>query len=269
MILNGIAGEADMNKGLAVEERGVSETVGFMIIFGITLTGIAMVTLYGYPALLQEQQNSNIKNIEKTMLVLQSDLKSLTLKGIPYQETAIQVNGGTLKVDPSTLAHFTLNLAAPPAPPDYYLGELRFESSDGQTTVSLENGAVHVREWSSPNGSAMLATPSWYYDYDPITGKETYVLQIIKLEASPALAQTGIGLVKMELSEQLPPKTWDLGPADTIQYIPSNEYRYDVAWENYLRQQDLNLTETVPGVFTFNNGAKLVIKEYKVKILSL
>lgn len=260
-------------------ESGVSETVGFMIIFSIVLTGIAIITVYGYPALMQEQQNANVKNMEKNMLVLQSDLKSLTFKSVPYQETAIQVSGGTLKVDPVENppdpvqdAHFSLVLASNPSIPEFYLGDLRYESTDGQTTVTLENGAVHTRDWSSPNGSAMLAAPSWFYDYQ--TG--TYVIQMIELEASLNLAQTGIGVVKMELvpsiSPPYPPILLTAG--DSIWYNPSQENTYKIAWNNYLRRPELNLIETTPGsgIFNFNvtgDPKKLVIKQYTVKVLSL
>ena len=34
-------------------DSGVSETIGFVVILGIVITGIALVTLYGYPALIQ------------------------------------------------------------------------------------------------------------------------------------------------------------------------------------------------------------------------
>ena len=36
-------------------EVGVSESIGFMLIFTIVIAGIAVVTLYGYPLLLQQQ----------------------------------------------------------------------------------------------------------------------------------------------------------------------------------------------------------------------
>jgi hypothetical protein len=68
---------------LLSRESGVSETVGFLLVFGIVVTGIAMVTLYGYPALMQEQQNANVRNMERTLIILQNDLKSLAYKNVP------------------------------------------------------------------------------------------------------------------------------------------------------------------------------------------
>ncbi len=77
---------------------GVSEAIGFIIILGIVVTGIALVTLSGYPLLLEQQQNANVRNMEKNMIVLQSDANLLTYKGVPYRETSMQVSGGNLQV---------------------------------------------------------------------------------------------------------------------------------------------------------------------------
>lgn len=65
-------------------DAGVSESVGFMIIFTIIITGIALVTLYGYPVLLQQQSSANEQVMEKNMIVLQNDLKSLSYSMDPY-----------------------------------------------------------------------------------------------------------------------------------------------------------------------------------------
>ena len=244
--------------------EGVSETIGFIIILGITLTGIGLVTLYGYPALLQEQQNANIKNMEKSMLVLQSDLKTLTTKGVPYQETAIQVSGGTLAISPIPETKFTITENGNPH--EFLLGELRFDSSDGTQTVVLENGAVQYRNWNAP-GSAMLAKPTWFYD----APTDTYVFTMVTLNASSYMGQTGIGYVKMQLTPPSTPYSFSLGVGDKIWYNQSYENDYHVAWNNYLTSPDLMLNETAPGsgIFTFNDNSNLIIKSYNVTVLSI
>ena len=78
-----------------MNDSAVSEVVGFIMIFGIMLSGIGLITLYGYPMLLQEQQNTNIRNMERNMILLQSDVNSLVYKSVPYKETTMQVSGGT------------------------------------------------------------------------------------------------------------------------------------------------------------------------------
>ena len=60
------------------------------------VTGIGLVTLYGYPILLNEQSNANIRNMEQNMIVLQTDVNSLLYKEVPYKETSMQISGGSL-----------------------------------------------------------------------------------------------------------------------------------------------------------------------------
>ena len=248
-------------------DSGVSETIGFVVILGIVITGIAMVTLYGYPALIQEQQNTNIKNMQKNMFVIQSDLRSLTTKGIPYQETAIQVSGGTLMVkkDPDPTPRFEIDVNGLTI--THNPGELKFVSQDGSTTIVLENGAVLTRYQSDPTGSVMLAQPPWFYD----TQKNTYVIHLIQLKASSDLSQAGIGTVRMMLSE--PPSTIQYNNPTTITYHANPAEDYMRAWKNYFGTSDLGMTPRTPSgrniTCDLDPSAKLVIKTYNVTILSL
>jgi hypothetical protein len=254
-------------------ESGVSETVAFIIIFGIVMTGIGIVTLYGYPALMSQQENANIKNMEKNMLVLQSDLKSLTFKSVPYQETAIQVSGGTLTIreDPPSDPYFLIsNDTGYPIVPQFEPGELKFISGTGEATIVLENGAVHIRYWSSPDGSAMISTPPWYYD--EVT--RTYVIYLIRVNGTEDMGQTGIGTVKMQLADQQPPIEYPIASGETITvtYHPNIMENYKIAWRNYFNSPELHMTE-VPSpsdtVFTLGAADMLVIKRYNVTFLSL
>ncbi|PKL57677.1 MAG: hypothetical protein CVV34_06280, partial [Methanomicrobiales archaeon HGW-Methanomicrobiales-5] len=70
----------------SLSERGVSESIGFILIFSMVIAGIGLVTLYGYPMLLQQQTSANERIMEKNMIVLQNDVKSLTYKTVPYKE---------------------------------------------------------------------------------------------------------------------------------------------------------------------------------------
>jgi hypothetical protein len=255
-------------------ESGVSETIGFIIIFGIVMTGIGIVTLYGYPALLQEQQNANVKNMEKNMLVLQSDVRSLVFKSVPYQETSIQVSGGTLMVKPPTASSYFQILAdgstiTPPVP----IGQILYESSDLTATIALENGAVHIRYWNTP-GSAMLSTPQWFYDTSDQDNK-TYVIQLITLNGSSSMAQTGIGRIQLALDirpgyepSQTPFNI--TGKTVTLVYQPDSEWDYRVAWKNYFNSPALEMTNTAPDVYTLDSSANwLIIKRYNISVLSV
>jgi hypothetical protein len=252
-----------------MNDSAVSEVVGFMIIFGIMLTGIGLITMYGYPMLMQEQQNTNIRNMERNMIVLQNDLNSLTYKNVPYQETTLQVAGGTLSVTPLGMTpDFTIDVDGTTY--NYPLGEIHYESQDGTTTISLENGAVHTRLWSSPTGSTMLSDPRWFYD--PST--KTFVMTFIRINSSDYLAQTGIGTVRMKLvpDTQIPPIDVT-GRTVIVTYTGDITNNYNIAWRNYfnnLNMMPIDVTSDLSSTFALDPSVEtLVIKQYNVTVLSL
>jgi len=254
-------------------DQGVSETIGFIIIFGIVMTGIGIVTLYGYPALMQQQENANFKNMEKNMLVLQSDLRTLTYKNVPYQETAIQVSGGTLLVkdEPDPVwPYFTITIPGNTSTP-FTPGELKYNSGNGDANIVLENGAIHQRYWFDPEGSVMLAEPSWFYD----SATNTYVIHLIRLNASSDFGQTGIGTVRMQMSEPSSIEDYTItGKNVTISYQANPAEDYMIAWKNYFDSPDLHMTFVSQAgrniSYKLDSSANhLIIKKYNVTIISL
>ena len=84
-------------KGRRTHEDGVSESIGFLLIFTLVIVGIGLVTLYGYPLLIQQQVGADEQIMEKNMIVIQNDMKSI-VETVPYKETSLKVGEGTLTV---------------------------------------------------------------------------------------------------------------------------------------------------------------------------
>ncbi len=270
------------------KDSAVSEAIGFIIIFGIIIAGIGLVTLYGYPMLVQQQSSSNEQIMEKNMIVLQNDLKSIAYKTVPYTETSLNVGGGALTVynmtyNNATQSNFTIynqngynvnTNTGFPTPVYVTTGDLRYESTSEQTGLSLENGAV-VKRMLAESGSSMLATPRWYYD----TQTNTAVIYLIGFvtPSTSVMSQEGVGTVKMDL--MLTNYTqYQLGPNDAllVQYLPSNDANYSAAWGNYFTGS-LNMVPTgPPGVYEWlgpqapqqipASGVTVVIYQYEVAI---
>ena len=253
-------------------DSAVSEAVGFIIIFGIMLTGIGMVTLYGYPVLVQEQQNSNIRNMERNMIVLQSDINSLTMKYVPYKETALQVSGGTLKVTPPNEMpgqNFTITNSSGTLINNFIPGALVYQADDGNTVVNLENGAVHKRYWNDLTGSAMISNPRWFYD----SSTSTLVIYLIEINSTNSMAQTGIGNVRMVVSS-LPAysRSDDFSTSPeivAIRYQPSPENNFKKAWQNYFASFPENQYSGTEVKLEIHDVKKLIVKAYSIQILSL
>jgi len=267
-----------MKRVPTININGVSETVGFIIIFGIVMMGIGLVALYGYPTLLQQQKEANIRNMEKTLIVLQTDLNNLVFKNVPYQETTVQVAGGTLSIqrDPPALPRFDIDIPGSGIT-QFRINNLRFTSDDGSTIISLENGAV-VKHYTAIEGSVMISRPRWFYD----STTRTMVIPVITLNATENLLQTGIGTVAMRITD-FKEYSYPIHPNEMntkISYYNNVEDDHYRAWEQYFLMRDFPFQyETKNPIFhmTFNFGKDtvnlpvntLVIKNYNITLLSI
>jgi hypothetical protein len=251
-------------------ESGVSESVGFILIFCIIITGIGVVTLYGYPMLLQQQVNANEQIMEKNMIVIQNDLKNLAYKMIPYTDTSMKVDGGALSVynmsynvaGSSNFSIFDSQSCIGSASTPYIFspGNLLYKSTGAQTDLSLENGAV-VKNMLAGPGSTMLATPRWFYDGTT----NTAVIYLIGFNSTTVQGFSGIGDVQMELTGS----NYTACPAPTkvdVRYQPNANLNYSTAWNTYFT----NSLGMIPdgSYYTFNRGnpVNLVVKTYYIQI---
>jgi hypothetical protein len=263
-------------------DHGVSEAIGFMLIFTIVIAGIGLVTLYGYPLLLQQQVGADEKIMEKNMIVLQNDIKSLAYKTVPFKETSLKIGGGSLTVhnasdSPSSLIIYTdiaYPLATNPLVNNFKPGELRFESVSAQTDISLQNGAVVLRPRTSQGsikGSAMLSEPRWFYD----DTTQTMVINLINITRTNLISKQGIGTVQMKLGEtNYTYKQIAAGDTVKVVYTPDPANDYSVAWDSYFKKIPVISTVGTPGLgtpitYTLPPIKTLVIKKFDIQIVNI
>lgn len=258
-------------------DSGVSETVGFILIFGIMMTGIALVTLYGYPALVNAQADANIRNMERNMIVLQSDFNTLVYKSVPYKETTMQVSGGVLSVvKPPTIVDekFSIRILNSAGPIDETIlfpsGELQFKSDSGEVIILLQNGAVV--KWQS-GGSVMLSDPRWFID-TATDGTKTIVMTLVQVDSINSFATSGISTIQLSAEPLIV-----TGYSDNFIEFPvtSNKYTirikppiaYPKAWTNYfddpLEMSQVGTTTT----WERTDIDRIIIKTWKINVINL
>ena len=263
-----------MGKDSAIRSTdGVSESIGFLLIFTLVIVGIGLVTLYGYPMLLQQQISADEQIMEKNMIVLQNDVKSLAYKTVPYKETSLKIGGGSLTVYNSThtppIAKITIrNSEGNTFVNQFQSGDLRYHSESSATDISIQNGAVLKRQ-PAQTGSVMLAEPRWFYD--PYT--RTLVVNLVNLTSDAPISRSGIGTVQMALGETkflivdattAPP----IGNQIIIDYVPDADNDYSLAWDHYFK--NLGMTGgPVTYSFPLDYVSRLVIKQYEVNVISV
>jgi len=265
-------------KGRRTHEDGVSESIGFLLIFTLVIVGIGLVTLYGYPLLIQQQVGADEQIMEKNMIVIQNDMKSIAYKTVPYKETSLKVGEGTLTVYNTSSVPPISTISISDSNLNTYItsfnsGDLRYSSLSSVTDISLQNGAVVLRKLAVP-GSTMLAEPRWFYDAQT----NTMVINLVAINSSEIMALSGIGTVQMELGETN--YTYTTQPSGVVFYLdysPDPNADFSTAWDTYFTNT-LMMTRTSPlGVppvkyklpFDSTKPATLVIKKYEVIIKSI
>lgn len=251
------------------------------------MTGIALVTLYGYPALLSAQADANIRNMERNMIVLQSDINALVYKSVPYKETTMQVSGGVLSVEsPNSASSFFLitdsgnqPLLATTLFPEgkFPSGELHFLSDSDDIYIGLENGAVVKHQ---TGGSVMLSKPRWFND--TFSGDDTLVITLIQVDTSgSSSANSGISSVQMSiqpLNVTDPDGTPDTGDeTNTIDKSYNDEDikigitladKFHKSWENYF-ENDLEMKQIDSITWEKEDVDRIIIKAWKIIVINL
>src|SRR5574341_905197 len=83
-------------------EKAEVEIVGHIIILGLTITGIAMITLVGVPTIYRLQEMTNIQNVELTYTMLDSRASKVALGETSRQVININLGGGSASVKPNS-----------------------------------------------------------------------------------------------------------------------------------------------------------------------
>ncbi len=251
-----------------MDDRAVSEAIGFILILGLVLTGIGLVTLYGYPVLAKEQSSTDVKNMERAMIVIQNDMKSLCYKNVPYKESTIQVSGGTLEVicaEEGDTPEFVISGSNIEPPIKFSPGALVYRSDRSNEVITLENGAVITRQ-EGQAGSAMLAEPRWFYD-EP---EKTFVIYIMNVTAGDRMAKSGMATVRMSLEKATTQSYIQPDSPVTVKYNKDTKNDHSVAWKNYLTGPTVDMRPSgAENTYEIPNVGKLVIKEYDIEILSI
>lgn len=128
----------DALDGLGSDERGVSETVGFVLVFALITSTIAVTFTVGLGGLEDAQLAERDNNVERAFDVLQDNLDDVSRDGVPSRATEIQLGGGELRLEQEST--FRLNDTATPGTV-VETGSLTYYGA-GDTRIVYENGAV-------------------------------------------------------------------------------------------------------------------------------
>ncbi|SFR50201.1 MULTISPECIES: DUF7289 family protein [Halorubrum] len=164
----------DRGDGFRSADRGVSETVGFVLVFALITSTIAVTFTVGLGGLEDARLAERDDNVERAFDVLHDNLNDLSQDGVPSRATELRLGGGELAFE--SASEFRLNGSGMEGPVTER-GSLTYRGA-GDTRIVYENGAVFRMQ--GDNG-VMIREP------DLLVG-ETIVYSLYGLSGPPQTA---------------------------------------------------------------------------------
>lgn len=143
-----------------MSDRGVSEVMGFVLVFVLVTGTVAIVYATGFSGLQDAQQAEKLGNVERAFDVLADNVEDLHRNGAPSRATEVKLAGGSIDTaDPVSIEIRAENSSDPTQNETYAVNAepIVYRDDDG-TAVLYVQGAV-LR--SEPEGAVMLSEPAW------------------------------------------------------------------------------------------------------------
>ncbi len=85
-----------MKKSISGSDEGVSESLGFIVIFGIYLTALALIFFIGYPLYNNYVYQSHMQNMMQGFDLVSENGNNVALLKTPYQQSELKLYDGTI-----------------------------------------------------------------------------------------------------------------------------------------------------------------------------
>jgi hypothetical protein len=129
--------------GFGADRRGVSEVLGYILVFSLVIATITTTMVFGFGGLEDRQAEEQVTNIERAFDVLADNIDDMQRYEDPSRATEIRLAGGTLSLGQEvtmTVGRGSGGTIDPSAQTNVTLRPLVYESEGG--TVVYEAGMV-------------------------------------------------------------------------------------------------------------------------------
>lgn len=211
----------------ADDERGVSNVVGYVLVFSLVTVTIGTVFAVGITGIEDRQEAERVANVERAFDVFDDNLRDIQRYGDPSRSTEIRLNGGTLSVAETTSVE--LRNASDGVVRGFEFHTLTY--ANGDTTIAYEGGA-----WfrSDGGGAVMRSDPRFV----AVDGRTT--LPIVRLYPLGSETVDRDGTVQVAVERGDPPNLVQIAAedADDGPFDLRIESTYAAAWRRYFERTD-------------------------------
>ncbi|MFC5368228.1 DUF7289 family protein [Salinirubrum litoreum] len=208
-----------------VDERAVSDTLGYAITLGMILSMITFLYVSGVGTFGDLKSDARAVNADRAFEILDDNVRDVYARGAPSRAIELKLSDAQLSVVGNTEFEVTVTDPAGPTT-NYPLSFVPIEYETGQTTMSYENGAVFRR--NDGGGAVMDSRPPFVFTDDRT------VMTSVVTRGSASVGGDGAVLIVAERTEsQLLTDVDEAGGTPvTVQF--DIESPNAPAWQRYL-----------------------------------
>lgn len=183
---------ADRDDSGRTAGRGVSEVIGFVLIFSLITLSVGAVYVVGFGGLQDARDAEQLTNVERAFDVLADNIDDIATNEAPSRSTEVRLYEADLTVGEPT--RFTVTVDDGTTQTSYSVNSypIVYEAQASPTTLRYVNGAV-IRQ--DRNGERFVQEPSFVFS----TGSDdAAVIPLIQTRAQgeQAIGGTGVVLVR-------------------------------------------------------------------------
>lgn len=235
------------------KNAAVSETLGYILLFGIVTLSMGVIYVIGYPVLQSNMDNNVFESAEQSFVVLKSNMDRVAFDQTPVKVLKMKLQSSSISVD--NYSSMTISYDGHTSSP-INTGEIVFTKDEKE--LSYEMGGVFKRY--SPQAVTMAAKPTIYVtetDEGDIT-----TIGLVKLNGNDYISGKGIATLSLHHNSSVLERT--TSPEDVTLMIKS---RYIPAWERYLEETGFTISNTTESTVTaYKNDTLLVISTHEVEV---
>jgi hypothetical protein len=125
-------------------QRGVSEVLGYALVFALVITTVAVVTVSGFGQLEETRNTEQLNNAERAFDLFSTNMDDITKRGAPSRSTEIRLADAQLDVANPITVSFRADYAANNSNYNvsYELWPIIYRSESSDSTIVYSGGAV-------------------------------------------------------------------------------------------------------------------------------
>ena len=206
--------------------RGVSEVVGYLLVFSIVVTIVSVIYASGMPMVERTKENSALQSMETVFITLQSNIKKVALAQSPVRTMKLNLIKGSISAN-KTAGTITITVDGN----DISIQFGNIEYTLGARKMIYELGAVIE---STPGGSIIVSDPPIFFTNS--SGKAHVFISVINasgtFSAGGGIAEMQIGPYNVSRDTHV---YYNSSPVTSLNISVTSQYQD--AWDRYLNKE--------------------------------